>query len=75
MDVFKQSGNGLTKPYEPFYPIAKIWYLVLFCPAIMFLHYLTIVEFTPPQSPLSEVIGTRTIDGSDTSIGAFLCIN
>jgi len=34
---------------------------------------LTIAELTPPQRPLSEVIGTSTVYGFGGQIGALLC--
>jgi len=77
MEVFSISGNGLVNPPDPFYPIEKIELLDLMqCPpSTYFLTFLTILALTAPQRPLSEVIGTRTVDGSWTSPGIFLCMN
>jgi len=77
IEVLRQSGNGLVRPEVPLSPIEKIVYLdlLMFGSRKIFLTYLTMVELTAPQRPLSEVIGTRTTFGSELSFGIFFCIN
>ena len=77
MDVLRQSGNGLVRPLVPLSPIEKIVYfdLSILGSVKIPLTYLTMEELTAPQRPLSEVIGTRTVDGFEISVGIFFCMN
>ena len=53
----KISAIDLERATDPLSPMQKILYALLSCLTISFI-YLTILELTPPQRPLSEVIGT-----------------
>ena len=63
-----RSGSGRARATDPLSPTTKTLYAFLFS-LTMFLIYRTMLELVPPQSPLSEVMGTNK--DFLTAIGVF----